>query len=198
MEGPPFTKGKDIDSNRGIALSMKMGSLDFGLVPKSSLSRQFPESVQFHTPKPDSSPDENSKNRERSGPANLAALGGAPAALAKKYLALRVPLRHTWTVLYDWDSKKNDFLKANRRISFEAVIVHLGRGDIWKVTDHPDQLRHPGQSILFVIVDDYVHMVPFEIRGDTLWLVTVIPSRKATREYRKEKQNETEQRRKGT
>ncbi len=79
---------------------------------------------------------------------------------------MRVPLRHTLTVLYDWDSKKNDFLKANRGISFEAIIVHLGRGDIWKVSDHPDQLRHPGQSILFVIVDDYVHMVPFEIRGD--------------------------------
>ena len=113
--------------------------------------------------------------------------------LAKKHLAMRVPLRHTWTVLYDWDSKKNDFLKANRGISFEAVIVHLGRGHIWKVTDHPDQARYPGQRILFVIVDDYVHIVPFEIRGDTLWLVTVIPSRKATREYRKEKQNETEQ-----
>ena len=114
----------------------------------------------------------------------------------QKNLAVRVPLRHTLTVLYDWDSKTNDFLKANRGISFEAVIVHLGRGDVWKVPDHPDQVRHPGQSILFVVVDDYVHMVPFEKRGDTLWLVTVIPSRKATREYRKEKQNETEQRRK--
>ena len=97
-----------------------------------------------------------------------------------------MPLRHTFTVLYDWDSKKNDFLKANSGISFEAVIVHLGRGDIWKITDHPDKVRYPGQSILFVIVDDYVHMVPFEVRGDTLWLVTVIPSRKATREYIKE------------
>ena len=109
----------------------------------------------------------------------------------------RVPLRHTLTVQYDWDSKKNDFLKANRGISFEAVIVHLRREDIWKVTDHPDQARHPGQSILFVIVDDYIYMAPLEIRGDTLWIVTIIPSRKATRQYREEKQNETEQRRKG-
>ncbi len=119
-----------------------------------------------------------------------------PQSPAKKYLAAGVPLRHTFAVLYDWDSEKNDFLKANRGISFEAVIVHLGHGDVWKDTEHPDQVRHPGQSILFVIVDDYVHMVPFEIQGDTRWLVPVIPSRKATREYRKEKQNETEQRRK--
>ena len=95
-------------------------------------------------------------------------------------------------MLFDWDPKKNEFLKANRGISFEGVIVHLGRGDIWKVTDHPDQVQHPGQQLLFVAMDDYVYMVPMEIRGDTLWLVTVIPSRKATREYRQEKRNETE------
>ena len=124
--------------------------------------------------------------------------GEDPATgLSKKRLAARVPLRHTRIVQYDWDSKKNDFIKANRGISFEAIIVHLGRGDIWKVTDHPDQARYPGQSILFVIVDDYIYMVPLEIRGDTLWLVTIIPSRKATRQYREEKQNEIEQRRKG-
>ena len=83
--------------------------------------------------------------------------GEDPATgLSKKRLAARVPLRHTRIVQYDWDSKKNDFIKANRGISFEAIIVHLGRGDIWKVTDHPDQARYPGQSILFVIVADYV------------------------------------------
>ena len=124
--------------------------------------------------------------------------GEDPATgLSKKRLAARVPLRQTLTVQYVWDSNQNDFLKANRGISFEAVIVHLRREDIWKVTDHPNQARHPGQSILFVIVDDYIYMAPLEIRGDTLWLVTIIPSRKATRQYREENQNETEQRRKG-
>ena len=75
MAGPPFTRDEAIDSNRGIALSIKMGSLDFGLVPKSSLNRLFPKSVQFHTPKPDSSPNENSNNRGKKR-TNLAALGG--------------------------------------------------------------------------------------------------------------------------
>ena len=88
---------------------------------------------------------------------------------------------------YDWDSQKNDFLKATRGVSFEAVIVHLHRGDLWKVADHPDQERFPGQQLFFVIVDDYIHIVPVEAREDALWLVTIIPNRKATREYRKEK-----------
>ncbi len=65
--------------------------------------------------------------------------GEDPATgLSKKRLAARVPLRQTLTVQYVWDSNQNDFLKANRGISFEAVIVHLRREDIWKVTDHPD------------------------------------------------------------
>jgi hypothetical protein len=88
---------------------------------------------------------------------------------------------------YDWDSQKNDFLKTTRKISFEAVIVHLNRGDLWRVADHPDQDRFPGQQLFFVIIDDYVHIVPCEIREDVIWLVTIIPSRKATREYLKEK-----------
>lgn len=91
---------------------------------------------------------------------------------------------------FDWDSQKNDFLKATRKISFEAVIVHLDRGDLWRVADHPDQDRFPGQQLFFVTIDDYVHIVPFEIREDAIWLVTIIPSRKATRDYQKEK-NET-------
>ena len=88
---------------------------------------------------------------------------------------------------YDWDPKKNELLKETRDISFEAIIVHLGRGDVWRVARHPDQNQHPGQQLFFVIVDDYVYIVPFEIRGETIWLVTIIPSRKATKEYQKEK-----------
>jgi uncharacterized DUF497 family protein len=90
-------------------------------------------------------------------------------------------------VQYDWDPKKNELLKETREISFEAIIVHLGRGDIWRVAKHPDQDQYPSQQLFFVIVDDYVYIVPFEIRGETIWLVTIIPSRKATKEYQKEK-----------
>lgn len=88
---------------------------------------------------------------------------------------------------FDWDPKKNELLKETREISFEAIIVHLGRGDIWKVAKHPDQNQYLGQQFFFVIVDDYIYIVPFEIREDVIWLVTIIPSRKATKEYQKER-----------
>lgn len=103
-----------------------------------------------------------------------------------------MPLRHPLLVHYDWDSTKNDFLKATRNVCFEAVIVHLGRGDVWRVAEHPNQERYPGQKLFFVAIDDYVYIVPFEERGEIIWLVTIIPRRKATKMYLEEMNNEIE------
>jgi hypothetical protein len=49
---------------------------------------------------------------------------------------------------------------------------------------HPNQDKYPGQLISVVEVDDYVYLVPF-IENDTeIFLKTIIPSRKATRQFR--------------
>lgn len=89
---------------------------------------------------------------------------------------------------FDWRPEKNAWLRKHRGISFDEVIVHLGRGDVWKTSPHPNQKRYPRQSIAFVIVNDYVHMVPFEIVGEVIHLRTIIPSRKATRQYLSEQE----------
>ena len=93
---------------------------------------------------------------------------------------------------FEWDPSKNELLKSTRDISFEAIVVHLGLGDLWRVGDHPDQASYPGQKLFFVIVEEYIHIVPYEERGEVIWLITIIPSRKATRDYLEEKNNETE------
>jgi hypothetical protein len=36
-------------------------------------------------------------------------------------------------------------------------------------------------------VEDYVYLVPFDVVGDVIFLRTIIPSRKATRQYLEEK-----------
>jgi hypothetical protein len=94
-------------------------------------------------------------------------------------------------VRYDWDPIKNDFLKETRKVCFEAIIVHLGRGDLWRVAQHPNQEKYPGQKLFFVFIDGYIYIVPFEEREEVIWLVTIIPSRKATKMYLEEN-NETE------
>lgn len=89
---------------------------------------------------------------------------------------------------YDWDSKKNEWLKKERHISFETIIFHLAHGDVWKLADHPDQENYPGQKIYFVIVEDYVYLVPHVVEKDYIFLKTIIPSRKATKAYRNEQE----------
>lgn len=87
---------------------------------------------------------------------------------------------------YDWSPEKNERLKNEREISFEQVIFHLSRGDLWKEADHPDQKKYPKQKIYFVIVEGYVYLVPYKVEEDYIFLKTIIPSRKATKEYERE------------
>ena len=91
---------------------------------------------------------------------------------------------------YEWNPEKNEWLKKHRSISFEQIVFHLSQGDIWKVADHPDQKTYPGQKIYFVIVEDYIHMVPYVIEDEYVFLKTIIPSRRATRDYDKGGENE--------
>jgi hypothetical protein len=90
---------------------------------------------------------------------------------------------------YEWSPAKNEWLKKDRHVSFEQVIVHLSRGDVWKITDHPDQSNYPGQKLYFVIVEGYIYIVPYVIENDCIFLRTIIPSRKATRMYKEEQES---------
>lgn len=89
---------------------------------------------------------------------------------------------------YDWNPQKNEWLKRHRKISFEQIIFHLNQGDLWMGADHPNQKKYPGQRIYFVIVEEYVYLVPYIIGKDCTFLKTIIPSRKATKDYQKEKE----------
>jgi hypothetical protein len=49
---------------------------------------------------------------------------------------------------------------------------------------HPNQHKYPGQMISVVQVDDCVYLVPFVETESEIFLKTIIPSRKATRQFR--------------
>ena len=89
---------------------------------------------------------------------------------------------------YDWNPDKNEWLKKERNISFEQIIFHLSQGDLWKISDHPDQVNYPGQKLYFVVVNDYIFIVPFIVEKESIFLKTIIPSRKATKLYKEEKE----------
>ena len=94
---------------------------------------------------------------------------------------------YTTIMKYDWNPEKNEWLKKERKLSFEEVVFHLSQGDVWKVADHPDQQKYPGQKIYFVIIEDYIYLVPYIVSKEYIFLKTIIPSRKATKVYQREK-----------
>jgi hypothetical protein len=84
---------------------------------------------------------------------------------------------------YVWNSEKNEQLKSERVISFEDIIVSIHLGNEVDIYDHPNQDRYPGQKISVVIVEDYAFLVPFVESDEEIFLKTIIPSRKATKQY---------------
>ena len=84
---------------------------------------------------------------------------------------------------YKWNHDKNERLKAERGLGFEQVILHIERGDLIDVIKHPNQSRYPNQQMLVVRIKDYAYLVPFIEDEDSIFLKTIIPSRKATRHY---------------
>lgn len=84
---------------------------------------------------------------------------------------------------FDWDDAKSAILKRDRGVSFEDVVFHVAAGRLLDVLDHPNPEAYPGQRIMIVDIDDYAFVVPFVSDGDVLFLKTIIPSRKMTKQY---------------
>jgi uncharacterized DUF497 family protein len=84
---------------------------------------------------------------------------------------------------FDWDDAKNAKLLEERGVGFEDIVFHIERGDLLDILVHPNTGRYPGQRIFVVRRDGYVYLVPFVENEHTVFLKTIIPSRKATKQY---------------
>jgi len=84
---------------------------------------------------------------------------------------------------YKWDLQKNEKLKNERGISFEQVVMHIENGDVLDLVAHPNQKKYPGQLIIVVEINEYAYLVPFVESSEGKFLKTIIPSRKATKDY---------------
>ena len=84
---------------------------------------------------------------------------------------------------FRWGPEKSEALKTARGISFEAIVVAIESGGLLDILTHPNQAKYPRQRILVVAADNYVYLVPFLEEKDGFFLKTIIPSRKATRDY---------------
>jgi hypothetical protein len=84
---------------------------------------------------------------------------------------------------FRWSSTKNAWLKRERHVSFEQIIVAIESGGLLDIVAHQNPARYPRQRVLVVADGGYVFLVPFVEADDHFFLKTIIPSRKARRDY---------------
>ncbi|ORE90828.1 toxin [Aurantimonas sp. 22II-16-19i] len=82
-----------------------------------------------------------------------------------------------------WNSEKNDALKARYGFGFERVLAALQEGRLLLNRRHPNEERYPHQRQIIVEIDHYAWVVPYVETEGGLFLKTMFPSRRATREF---------------
>ncbi len=85
---------------------------------------------------------------------------------------------------FEFSPEKNQTLIKERKVCFEDIIAALSEGKLLDTLTHPNAAKYPHQKIYIVDLNNYVYWVPF-VRKDeqTLFLKTIIPSRKLTKRY---------------
>ena len=86
--------------------------------------------------------------------------------------------------LITWNEEKNQILKMQRGISFEQILEKIESEEIVGRKVHPNKGKYPDQEIFIIEIADYIYYVPFIESSDEIFLKTIIPSRKLTKEYR--------------
>jgi uncharacterized DUF497 family protein len=84
---------------------------------------------------------------------------------------------------FRWPPEKNAVLQEKRGVSFEDITVAVEVGGLLQVLPHPNPSKYPRQKLMVVEVAGYAYLVPFVEETDHYFLKTIIPSRKATRDY---------------
>ena len=83
----------------------------------------------------------------------------------------------------NWNATKNQQLMSERGISFEDVVFYLQQGSLLDDIEHPNGDKYPNQRVFVINIDAYVYLVPYVEDSKQIFLKTVIPSRKATKQY---------------
>lgn len=85
----------------------------------------------------------------------------------------------------NWNADKNQLLMDERGISFEDVVFALQAGALLDDLAHPNKEKYPNQRMFVVRIDDYAWLVPYVENEKEFFLKTIIPSRKAFKQYLK-------------
>ena len=85
--------------------------------------------------------------------------------------------------IFKWNAEKNKKLADTRGITFDEIVQQIHTGALIGEVPHPNKSKYPNQTILIVEINAYAYLVPCIISNNEYFLKTIIPSRKATKQY---------------
>ena len=89
--------------------------------------------------------------------------------------------------VFNWNDEKNQQLIAERDVSFEDIVYYIQQGQLLDDLENSNQEKYPDQRIFILEVESYAYLVPYVENDEEIFLKTIIPSRKATKQYIGEK-----------
>ena len=84
---------------------------------------------------------------------------------------------------FKWDPEKNQLLKNERNVCFEDVVAAIHNNQLLDIIRHPNTDKYPHQYIYVLCLYGYVYAVPFVKDDNSIFLKTIIPSRKLHKRY---------------
>ena len=85
--------------------------------------------------------------------------------------------------IFNWNTQKNEILKRERNLCFEDVLLAIHEDRILTILQHPNNQKYKDQKIFVIEIANYAYLVPFVENEKEVFLKTIIPSRKATKDY---------------
>ena len=80
---------------------------------------------------------------------------------------------------FNWNNEKNERLRTERGVSSEEAVLAIEQGQLLDILEHPNKKN---QNIFVVKIYNYVWLIPFVENENEIFLKTIIPSRKATKQ----------------
>lgn len=91
----------------------------------------------------------------------------------------------------EWNEVKNELLRRERGLSFEKIQIAIEQNKLIDIIQHP-RPGYENQKILIIEIENYIVLVPFVEDDEKIFLKTAFKSRKATKQYRGEKNDDKE------
>jgi uncharacterized DUF497 family protein len=83
---------------------------------------------------------------------------------------------------FDWSEEKNEWLIANRGISFEFIKECIEKGLV--VADRPNHPPYEHQRVYMILIEEYIYEVPYVEDDQKIFLKTAYPSHESTKIFK--------------